>query len=263
MQFTNLRQRVRDRSAPPLVIVPITLADPAIVEIVGFAGAEAVLLDAEHGMLGQETIRSMLAHSRSTGTAAVFRPRSFDAALCRQALDAGAAGIHVSHVDTEAEAMAAVKACRYAPLGRREMSLGRAIEYNSDNMASYLEQANENELLVVMIESRKALENAEKIAAVPGIDVLHIGTADLSHDMGLTYELDRPEIKRAVERVLPIAQRHDVAVGYPTSDSQSAADWATRGVRYIEASAPDYLLREVYAEHLSKMRSALLASSTS
>ena len=114
----RLRQRVADNSKPPLVIVPITLADPAIVEIMGFAGAEAVLLDSEHGMMGPETLRSMLAHAMAANVPAVFRPRSFDAAACRQALDQGAAGVHVPHVDSGDQARAVVNACRYSPLAR-------------------------------------------------------------------------------------------------------------------------------------------------
>jgi 4-hydroxy-2-oxoheptanedioate aldolase len=256
MRLLNLRQRVADRSKPPLVILPITLADPAIVEIAGFAGAEAVLLDAEHGMIGPETLRSMLAHARSAGVAAVYRPRSFDAAACRQALDAGAAGIHVSHVDTEAEAAAVVRACRYAPLGRREMSLGRAIDYDIANLHPYVSQANDCQLLVVMIESVEGLANAERIAAVPGVDVIHIGTADLSHAMGLTGQYRHPDVQAAIERVLRAARAHDVAVGIPTAEPQSAAYWAAKGIRYFEADAPDYLLRQMYADQLAALRAA-------
>jgi len=253
-QTTGLRHRVRDRAKPPLVIVPITLAEPAIVEIAGFAGAEAVLLDCEHGFLNEETVRSMLAHARSAGTAAVFRPRSFDAAACRQALDAGAAGVHVSHVDTEEEARAVVEACRYAPLGRREMSLGRAIEYDVTNIPSYVEHANESELLVVMIESMKAVENAEKIAAVEGIDVIHIGVADLSHEMGLGVTATHPRVIAAVDRVLAAAKPHGVAVGFPTDDPKQVEEFAAKGVRYFEATTPDYLLRETYAARLAALR---------
>jgi 2-keto-3-deoxy-L-rhamnonate aldolase RhmA len=261
MQLATFRQRVLDLSKPPLVILPVTLADPAVVEIAGFAGAEAVLLDAEHGMIGPETLRSMLAHARSAGVAAVFRPRSFDAAACRQALDAGAAGIHVSHVDNEEQAVAVVRACRYAPLGRREMSLGRAIAYDIRNLASYVSQANDSQLLVVMIESVEGLENAEKIAAVPGIDVIHIGTADLSHDMGLTGKYEHPGVRAAIERVLRAARKYSVAVGIPTADPKSAAYWAAKGIRYFEADAPDYLLRQVYADQLAAL-SAVFATTS-
>jgi len=73
----NLRQRLADPLRPPLVIQPITLADPALVEIAGFAGVEAVLLDCEHGMMSDETVRAMLAHADASGVAAVYRPRSF------------------------------------------------------------------------------------------------------------------------------------------------------------------------------------------
>lgn len=153
----RLRQRVADNSKPPLVIVPITLADPAIVEIMGFAGAEAVLLDSEHGMMGPETLRSMLAHAMAANVPAVFRPRNFDAAACSQALEQGAAGVHVPHVDSGNQARAVVNACRYSPLGRREMSLGRAVQYQGANIASYVAEANDCLLLVIMIESVRGL----------------------------------------------------------------------------------------------------------
>ena len=206
--------------------------------------------------MGPETVRAMLAHARSAGVAAVFRPLRFDLAACRQALDAGAAGVHVSHVDTAEEAEAVVRCARYAPLGRREMSLGRAIDYDPANMAPYLAQANESELLVVMIESVEALENVEAIAAVEGIDVLHIGSADLSHSMGLPVTSDHPQIAEAVDRVLAAAARHDVAVGFPTDDPPLASDLAAKGVRYFETTTPDYLLRQAYAERLAALQAA-------
>jgi 4-hydroxy-2-oxoheptanedioate aldolase len=258
MYLKDLRQRLRDRLQPPLVIVPVTLPEPAIVEIIGFAGAEAVLIDAEHGTIGPETMRSMLAHARSAGVAAVFRPRSFDAALCRQALDAGASGIHVSHVDTADEARAVVTACRYAPLGEREMSLGRAVDYNVSNISTYVTQANESELLVVMVESPRSLKNVQEIASVPGIDVLHVGTADLSHALGTP---GRPAggtaIREAVQHVISAADRHGVAVGVPTDAPEAVSFWAAQGVRYFEATAPDYLLREAYAARLEALRPLL------
>ena len=167
METFSLRKRIHDRSKPPLVIFPITLAHPALVEIAGYAGAEAVLLDCEHGMMSPETIRDMLSCASSSGTAAVFRPRSFDPVACRQALDSGAAGVHVSHVDTADEARAAVDACRYAPVGCREMSLGRAVHFKAENLKPYVAQANDDQLLTVMIESLAGVDNVEEIAAVP------------------------------------------------------------------------------------------------
>ena len=248
-----LRQRIVDTSKPPLVIVPITLADPAVVEIMGFAGAEVVLLDSEHGMMGPEMIRSMLAHAQAAGVAAVFRPRSFDAAACRQALDQGVAGIHVPHVDSADQARAVVNACRYYPLGRREMSLGRAVRYDSANIPSYVAEANDCQLLVIMIESSAGLAKVEEIAAVPGIDVIHLGIADLSHSMGLTGEYYHPEVNAAVDRVLQVAKGYGVAVGYPTQDPEKVAYWTAKGVRFFEADTPDYSLRRLYADNLAAL----------
>ena len=243
----NLRQRVADRTLPPLVIQPVTLADPALVEIAGFAGIEAVMLDCEHGMIGVESVRLMLAHARAAGIAAVFRPRSFDSAACRQALDQGAAGVHVPHVDSAEKAHEVVAACRYAPLGRREMSLGRAIGYDIVNLPDYVAEANNRQLLVVMIESLRAVENVDEIASVPGIDVLHMGTADLTNDMGITLGQVNPELPAMVERVLVAGEKHGVAVGFPTEDPEEVTHWTAKGIRYFEADTPDYLLRNVWA----------------
>jgi 2-keto-3-deoxy-L-rhamnonate aldolase RhmA len=253
MELFKLRQRIHDRSKPPLVIVPITIADPAVVEIAAYAGAEAVLLDCEHGSINPETIRAMISAAKASGTAAVFRPRSFDAAACRQALDAGAAGCHVSHVDTAEEAQAAVDACRYAPLGRREMSLGRAVHYTGENLKPYVEQANDDQLLVVMIETVKAVANVEAIAAVPGIDVLHIGSADLSHDMGHVCEYDKPQFQSAVDAVLAAAEKNNITVGFPTDDPEMVAKLTAKGMRFFEADTPDWLLREIYADRLGAL----------
>jgi len=251
----NLRQRVADKSQPPLLIQPITLADPAVVEIAGFSGIEAVMLDCEHGMIGTETVHAMMVHAQAAGIAAVFRPRSFDPTTCRQALDQGAAGIHIAHIDSADEAREVVAACRYAPLGRREMSLGRAIQYDISHLRRYVAEANDRLLLVVMIESLEALENVDEIAAVAGIDVLHLGTADLTHAMGLTFGEDNRQVDEAIELVLAVANKHGVAVGLPTEDPDSVAAWTAKGIRYFEADTPDYFLRRHWALREANLKS--------
>ena len=257
----NLRQRVADLSRPPLLIQPVTLADAALVEIAGFAGIEAVMIDCEHGMIGTETVRSMMAHAQAAGIAAVFRPRCFDAATCRQALDQGAAGIHVAHIDSAEQAREVVAACRYAPLGRREMSLGRAIGYDISGLQRYVDEANDRLLLVVMIESPEALLNVREIAAVPGIDVMHMGTADLTHAMGLTFGEDNPQVDEAIERVLAAGKQYGVAVGIPTEDPDDIAVWTARGIRYFEADTPDYFLRNHWARREARLRNSFSADS--
>lgn len=254
MNLFRLRERLADASAAPLLIRPITLIDPAVVEIAGFTGADAVMIDCEHGMADRQTVRSMFAHASATGMPAVFRPRSFDAVACRQALDQGAAGVHIPHITTAAEARAVVQACRYAPLGQRQMSLGRAVEYNVGNIGPYVAQANDCVLVVIMIESLLGLNNIKEIAAVPGIDVIHVGVADLTHSMGLKLGQHNPQVEKAVEQIIEASKLHGVAVGYPTEDPEEVLMWARKGVRYFEADTPDYLLRHIFAERTDAVR---------
>ena len=122
------------------------------------------------------------------------------------------------------------------------MSLGRAIDYDISNLAAYVADANDQLLLAVMIESLDAMENIDAIAAVPGIDVLHIGTADLTHSMGLTFGEEK---------------NHNVAVGMPTEDADEVAHWAAKGIRYFEADTPDYVLRHLWAKRETKLRGVL------
>ena len=123
------------------------------------------------------------------------------------------------------------------------------------NIPEYVRRSNDEILVVVMIESVDALSNVEQIAAVTGVDVLHIGTADLSHSMG------RPlaDVGDALDRVLAAVNRHSVFVGYPTGSPERMEQLAKQGVRYFEISSPDYLLREVYAKQISETRRRLAA----
>ena len=137
------------------------------------------------------------------------------------------------------------------------MSLGRAIDYDIAKLRKYVTESNDQLLVVVMIESVEALDNVNEIAAVPGIDVLHIGTADLTHSMGLTLGEGNPQVAEAIDHVLTVAKKHQVAVGVPTEDADEVASWAAKGVRYFEADTPDYVLRRLWAEREAELRDVL------
>jgi 2-keto-3-deoxy-L-rhamnonate aldolase RhmA len=85
--------------------------------------------------------------------------------------------------------------------------------------------------------------------------------ADLSHAMGLTGDYHHPDMYAAIERVLRAARHHGVSVGIPTADPKRAAYWAAKGIRYFEADAPDYLLRQMYADQLAALRAAFADTS--
>ncbi len=180
-------------------------AHPMLAEIGASAGYDWCLIDGEHGPNDLPTILAQLQAMNGAPASAVVRVPIGQDWLLKQVLDIGAQTIMVPMVETAEAAKAMVRAVRYPPGGVRGVanSMVRASDYNG--VTDYLETANDEICLIVQVESRAAIENIDTIAATNGVDVVFIGPADLSADMGFTGNPDAPEvvaaIKHAVERI--------------------------------------------------------------
>jgi 4-hydroxy-2-oxoheptanedioate aldolase len=139
---------------------------------------------------------------------------SHDAHDATRILDCGAQGVMVPHVQNAAEAQAAVAACLYAPKGHRSaFGSGPALGYAALGQAEVCRRLNAETLLLAMIETPEAVGNAAAIAAVDGIDGLHIGASDLSTEMGIPGQYRDPKMRAAFERVAGAARAHGKAMG--------------------------------------------------
>src|SRR5690606_11425594 len=120
----------------------------------------------------------------------------------------------VPHVDTAEEAKAVVHACLYPPLGGRSLTapLPQA-RFRHLPFSTMMTMVNQETLVVVMLETGTAIENADAIAAVPGIDVVMIGTNDLAADLGVPGELDHPSVVSAYEKTISACERHGKVAG--------------------------------------------------
>lgn len=181
------------RGEKPLGIF-ISSLDPASTDIAAAAGFDYVVLDGEHGRLGRIEVEHHVRAALAGGTVPFVRILENSQTLIQATLDVGAQGLVVPHVDTAADARAAVAASRYSPNGRRGMcpaSLAGA--YTLDGWPERVRSADDNIMVIPIIESRKAVENIDEILAVDGIDVVHFGPGDLSADMGIDFstQLDR------------------------------------------------------------------------
>jgi len=134
--------------------------------------------------------------------------------LATRALDGGALGIVMPHVDTAEEAKVIVDRLKYPPLGHRSVAGGQPyLGFKALPVAEATRTMNAETLVVVMLETPQAIGNADAIAAVPGVDVLLIGTNDLAMEMGIPGEFNHAEIVRAYERVIAACRRHNKAPG--------------------------------------------------
>ncbi|UWQ20406.1 HpcH/HpaI aldolase/citrate lyase family protein [Jannaschia sp. W003] len=190
----TLRSRILAREA--LTGLWQVLPGPVAAEIAGAAGFDFLVHDGEHGPWDPSDLRTRLAASRTEG---VIRVPANEAWLVKQALDLGARTVLVPMVDDAAQAEAAVRAARYPPEGIRGNGayVARASGYGRD--VCYVAEANARTSVWVQAESRRALGNLEAIAAVPGVDCVFLGPADLAADMGFATEPRHPEVIAAVE----------------------------------------------------------------
>ena len=174
-----------------------------IARVAAVAGAEFAVYDMEHTGWGIETIRMLIATTPRPNLAPIVRIPACEYHFVSRVLDAGAMGIMVPMVESVEQAELLVRSAKYPPVGRRGAAFSIAHDdYRNDPIPDVIESANREVQLIAQIETVKGLENVEKIAAVPEIDVLWVGLFDLTSSMGIPGQLQHPETLAAIQRVL-------------------------------------------------------------
>jgi len=159
-------------------------------EVMARQGFDALCVDLQHGLSEMKDVAPMLQAISQTDTVPVVRVAWNEPAAIMKALDLGAYGIIVPLVNNAEEAAKAVAACRYPPVGMRSSGPVRAVHYGG---ADYVAKANDEIIVMAMIETKEGLENLEAICATPGLDAVYIGPADLSFALGLPPRGDNPD----------------------------------------------------------------------
>jgi 2-keto-3-deoxy-L-rhamnonate aldolase RhmA len=173
------------------------------------AGFDWLFLDLEHGGMSIETACEISIAAQDSGIAPIVRVPYGELAMATRVLDGGALGIVIPHVDTAEEAKEIADRLRYPPRGHRSVGGGQAqFDYAPMKMADMTRRSDDNTLITVMIETPKAVRNAEAIAAVPGIDCLLVGSSDLSMELGIPGDRGHQKIQDAVDKVVAACKKH-------------------------------------------------------
>jgi 2-keto-3-deoxy-L-rhamnonate aldolase RhmA len=182
---------------------------PEIVRMASGAGYDLIWIDLEHSSMSVDTAAQLAAAATDLGMISWVRVPERDYGIIGRLLDCGASGIISPNVESAAEARVAAAACRFPPLGRRS-ALGILPQYGYARMptAELTERANADVVLQVLLESAKAIENADEIAAVQGVDIIGIGTNDLTADLGCPGDVRDPRFLEACATVAAAAKRH-------------------------------------------------------
>jgi len=180
-----------------------------IARVMKTAGFDWLFIDLEHGPTSVETAYSISVAALDAGIAPLVRVPAGELALATRCLDGGALGIVMPHVDTPEQARAMVDAFRFAPLGHRSIAGGYPqFGFAPAPVNEVVTGMNEATLVVAMLETPRAIENAAQIASVPGIDVLLIGTNDLCLEIGIPGQLDHERVVAAIDAVTDACRKH-------------------------------------------------------
>lgn len=203
---------------------------PLLVEMIGYAGYDFVILDMEHMSVNPETLDNMIRAAECAGITPLVRVPSAARETILRVLDAGAQGIVVPHVRNRAEAQQAVAASRYHPLGERGISGGRTTGFGTIDLVTYLERANREIMAVVMIEDLEGVERIDEIVSVPGVDMVLEGAIDLSQSFGVPGQAQHPAVQEAIQQIAACCQKNAVAFCAIPRLPEQFGRWREQGV---------------------------------
>ncbi len=240
--------KVKLHSGQPAVGTWLSLCSPVAAEMMASVGWDWLVVDVEHSPVGFETMVNCFRAIQLGGAAPMARVPWNDTVWIQRTLDAGAFGLVVPMVNSAEDARAAVANMKYATLGQRSYGGSRVAPYVEGD---YLKWAQENIAVIVMIETMEAVERAEEILSVEGVDGCFIGPSDLALSMGVGLGDIGPGTphEEAIQRVLQAGKKVGVAVGKHCYDAEEVNTRIAQGFQFLAlASDARFMMKEAQAQ---------------
>ena len=234
-----VRNNVKEKLARGEVVASMTVRLSRSVEIALLAktaGFDSIYIDVEHSSLSLETTGQICIAALEAGVAPFVRVPSTRPEHVSRVLDNGALGVIAPHIRSAAEAREVVAAAKYPPLGGRSHAGALPhLHYRAFPVAEVNAAMNEATMVVVQFETAGAIERAEEIAAVEGVDMVLIGTNDLLADMQLAGQYEHARVRDAYVRTIAACRKHGkhVGVGGLSSRPNLVAEFVKAGARYV------------------------------
>lgn len=227
------------------------IPSPPLVEMLGHAGYDFIILDAEHGVFNPVVMEDCLRAAATVGIPAVVRVAAPEARPIQAALDLGASGVQVPQVETAKEARMAVRFSRFPPGGERGYgSSTRAAAYGFRSREAVREKAQEEIVINVQIESKTGVDNLEGILEVEGIDIVFIGTSDLSMSYGYDSPND-PAMSPLIKHLITAIEVAGKRPGMYLSDWSKIEHFLGLGVRFFTVSA-GVVIKEAFSRQVKE-----------
>jgi 4-hydroxy-2-oxoheptanedioate aldolase len=233
------RMKEKIARGEPALGCSVMFPSPQVVEMLGYAGFDWVLIDCEHGSLGPADVELMAMACDAVGITPIARPKSNSASDIQSVMDRGAMGVQVPHVNTAQDARRAVAAVKFGPGAARGLAAGtRPDSWGlGARMPDFTARANAQSLVCVQLEHAEALRNLDEILAVADIDVFFIGPSDLSQSMGHPGNPKAPEVAQAIDKALAAIVAAGRVPGMPAT-TDTVGSVVASGCRYVYTHVP-------------------------
>jgi 2-dehydro-3-deoxyglucarate aldolase/4-hydroxy-2-oxoheptanedioate aldolase len=213
------------------------------IRVLAAAGFDWAFLDAEHGGFDLETLQDLCRIAVKAGLAPIVRVADLQYSLIARALDCGAEGVIFPRVEDPAMLELAVSWAKFPPLGVRGMGLTPLhIDFEPASIAAIMEHMNREQMVVLQIETVRALEARDELLSVPGIDAVMIGPVDLSISLGVPGEFEHPKVLAAVEKIVESCRARGVAPGAQARNVALAQRWKSMGMLFVGCSSEVMML---------------------
>src|SRR6267142_2827242 len=227
------------RAGHPKLGLFLNSHSPTIAEQLAHSGYDWLLVDTQHGPMGNERLSAMLAGIANGGAKSLVRVEGYhDRGGIQQSLDMGADGVLVPYINTAAEARQAVSCTKYPTVGTRSVYFPQR-SMNKDGLLGYAGNWNNNGIVALQVETADCIKNIEEIAAVPGVDILFLGQNDLCMSMGLyeKYEFPHmytsPELGAATQKLIENARKNNVTLGLFLFGTSRVGEFLEKGFTFI------------------------------
>ncbi len=233
----------------------------AIATLLASAGADFMIADLEHSSFSIETVGRIVRNARGANLPCIVRVPALERYFLSRVLDAGATGVMIPRVESCEDIEKIRMWTKYAPEGDRGVAFGIGHtdygDFTKLDTRKYVRDANQEILTIGQIETVKAVENLNDILSTGELDVLFIGPYDLSTSMGISGELDHPDLLDAIKEIIRRAQAHNIALGCYVNDFESGEQWLRSGVQLIACGNDAFLLTCKFAEEHQKFKNAV------
>lgn len=250
------------REGKPVVGMTITAACVETAVQAATLGFDFLWIEMEHSPVTLETLRHIVLATRGLPAIPFARVPVVETWTAKRVLDMGVLGVVFPFCSTPELARTAADATKYPPIGKRGHGSGLAM-FRWQTEEPYPDFADRNVVTVGMIEEYRAIEKIDEIAATPGIDVLFIGTSDLSFSMGFRGKQDEPELQKALDQVVAAARKHGKFVGRPAFHTAAIPKFVEQGYQFFQAPSEIRMLSDgakPYLDVLGKSASTAKAN---